>query len=503
MTVKYVLSNHLHVTGLPQNLKDFYKGHCQYCTESYASKDVPPNLDLYVEHEDGSISIPRGLEAELVSFLEHAGLPYTKEENTAVGEAEHYTVQPEINYTSGPYGYQGRVVEELLKHVTGRLESPAGSGKTNMACLTTAFLQEGPILFLVNKDKLFRQFVKTVSKVLGIPKEEVGVIKAKKRVIKPITCGSLKTLGKKGYDLDSLKDTFTTVFFDECHISSALTYRSVLLALAPKRLYGLSATPKHYASSDLNRLMDALLGKVVVRVKPEEIPQRLIPETYTRETGCSFPYDAYPGDPDWKVHQARHKMMEAIQSHAGRNATIVQDSKNLLGLGLKLLIGVTRVEHGRILRDLFKQEGIPVSFPYKHVTKLKKRRGKTVKDKDGNDVRLDGLGVDHKQLDLDLDMIEDGLISVIIGTYELFDTGFDCPSLGAVIAASPFSGMNSTKVIQLVGRVQRFQIGKDVAVLVDYTDDSHPNNKLREWSDDRIQVCISEFNKHSTIPFLK
>jgi hypothetical protein len=65
--------------------------------------------------------------------------------------------------------------------------------------------------------------------------------------------------------------------------------------------------------------------------------------------------------------------------------------------------------------------------------------------------------------------------------------------------ASPFSGDNSTRVVQTVGRIQRFLPNKEKAVVLDYTDDSQPINVLRTWADKRVDCFKRKFKNHETI----
>lgn len=491
MTVTYTVSNNLHVTGLPPSVKDFYRTFCQYNTESFASEDTPPDLNLFKELPDGSILIPRGLESQLTSYLSSMNIQFERLENVG-GEHYEFKIEPAINYTSGPFGYQGPTLEKLLSHATGRLQSPAGSGKTAMACLAAALLQEGPLLFLVQTDRLFTQFVNTVPKVLGIPKEEVGILKGSKRVVKPITCGSLRTVGGKNFNIEKYKHSFGTVFFDECHLSTALTYRNVILGLAPRRLYGLSATPEHYSSDDLNRLMDSMLGPVVVEVPPSAIPGRLTPEIYTRETGRTYNFIDTKGKPEWMVHRARHKLMDDIKNDPVRNNLIVEDCVKLINMGYKPLIAVARVDHARILTEMLKERGALISFPYKETIK-KKKKGK-------KEVEVSSWTADHKTLNKDVQRIDEGQLHGIAGTYALFGTGFDAPILSAVLMVGPYSGRNSNLTIQVTGRAQRHYYGKNSAVIFDYTDDSSPNNVLRGWSNDRAETFLTEFGNRDIIP---
>jgi superfamily II DNA or RNA helicase len=432
------------------------------------------------------IAIDSGFEAELISHAQKSSLPI---EGTFVGAPAinyKYEISPEINYKTGVYGYQDRAVTELLKHSTARIQAPAGSGKTVLACLAIALLGKGPVLFLANKDRLLRQFRYTVTKVLGIPEEEIGLIKANKHIIKPITCGSLQTLGKENFDLEAIKTAFNVVFYDECHLSTALTYRRVLTTLAPERLYGLSATPEHYSSQDLSNLMRALLGEIVVTISDSEIPKRLTPQTYTRETGRTFTFKGDKTSPEWLKRKLRHKMQEDICHDFERNQLIVNDTLTLLNLGFKVLLCTSRVAHGEILHKMLTERGANFSFPYK--TKTTKKGKVTTK-------------VDHKRLDVEVDEVGLGKKGGIIGTYTLFDTGFDCPSLSALLLVGPFSGSNSTRIVQSVGRIQRFLPEKSSAVVIDYTDDSNPQNVLRTWAISRSEVYQRTYGRHDTIDF--
>jgi superfamily II DNA or RNA helicase len=487
------LSNYLEIENPPASLEKWLEGFCVFKTTNYANNDdIPPILNLF-QKDGNTISVPRGLLETVRERLSVGHCAFTLEDLTTKPEHFDFKINPEIKYKTGIFSFQKRAVDELKKFYTVRLESPTGSGKTTVACLLAGELQEGPLLFLVNKDKLLRQFVATATKVLGIPKENIGIIKAQKYSIKPITVGSLQTLGKESFDLEAIKHTFTTVFFDECHISTALTYRRVLLGLAPQRLIGLSATPEHYFSDDLNDLMTAMLGPVGIVILEKDVPGRIIPETYTRETGLTFTYKAAPDAKDYIRNKCRDRLFKELAASRPRNHIIFNDCRMLLKAGHKILLAVARINHGKTLYDAFTSLGILASFPYKITTdELYK--------------------VDHKKLDADCERIADGEISVLIGTYSLFQTGFDCPELSALVLAAPFSGLNSTAIKQAVGRIQRYSFNKESAVVIDYLDDiyvchtkevyeqgkknTRPYNLLRDWAEDRESVLktVSHYN---------
>lgn len=478
------VSNRLEISGLPLNLQTYFQNISKFNTEAFQTEDIPAFLDLFERIDNATIKIPRGFLDLLEDLCAKHNLKLQVLYENINSEELNLNINPSIEYRTGIFQYQGRIVDELLSYKTCRLESSAGSGKTCMACIAIGLLNKGPILFLVNKDRLLRQFINTAVKILNVSEEDVGIIKASKYSLKPITVGSLQTLGKETFDLEKLKYYFNTIFFDECHISSALTYRRVLLGLSPERLYGLSATPEHYSSQELNNLMHGLLGPISVKVHDYEIPERLTPQTATRETGLTFYYNVSHKDPEWKKFKCRNKLYNEIATNEYRNKLIVKECKKLIKLGHKVLIMAARVAHCQVLANMLEQEGIILSFPYT----IKERKGKEPDQK-----------VNHKKLDQDVLLIEEGKIQALIGTYNLFQTGFDCRALSAIQFASPFSGENSTMLVQAIGRIQRHFFNKKNAIVLDYTDNSHPVNVLRQWSNDRASFMQNKYGRHEHI----
>jgi superfamily II DNA or RNA helicase len=450
VTVTYILSNCLQVTGLPLELKQLYQQHCYYDLTGYRDDDIN-ELRLYKELPEGSIQIPRGLESHLLGQLQHRGIPVHRTLDVGEGSPCEYEINPKLDYTSGLYYYQGPATDQLLQYNTGRLQVSPGGGKTVCACLSFAKSNDGPVLFLADTNNLLDQFIRTAMFVFQIPRDKIGILQ-------------------------------------ECHVSSAYTYRNILLSLAPKRLYGLSATPHHYNNDHLTRLMEDMLGPVVSRVRDDQIPERLTPEVFSRETGRQYYFIQTEGQPKWRVDKARHRVKEEIKNDTTRNKMIVRDGSILINMGHKLLITVDRVEHGKILTDMFSEVGINLSFPYKRCKK---------KDKNGN--KIDGWTVNQKRVSEDVDGIVSGEFQGMIGTYKLFGKGYDCPALSAVLKAAPYSGQNTTQAEQVVGRIQRHYFDKDSGVVIDYVDDSQPNNELRSWAEGRKGFYLTKYGNCDTI----
>lgn len=488
--VKIVVSNFTTISGLPLEIEEYLATESYYDLSEASSDDAdePPFLDLFKRNDD-SITIPRGLTSKVIELCKDNNLKYDLSFQTANELKFPFKINEKVNYTSGPYNYQDRVTTELMNYHTVRLEAPTGSGKTSMSAILFAKLGIGPILFLTHRDRLIQQFIQTIVKVLDIPEEDIGVIKAKKYVVKPITVGSLMTLGKPRFDLEQLKFAFPVVVFDEAHISSALTYRNVLMALAPRYLIGLSATPEHYASESLNRLMQGLLGPVDVIVKESEVPGRLTPKVAVRETGCVFRYSATPDSPDWFRYKQLNTLYHQISESNYRNTEIMKDTYKLVKKGFKVLIVTKLVNHARVLADMAEKLNLSYSFPYKYKEKTVEvtKHGRTTTE------TVQEAKVDHKKLNIDVDEINKGNINILLGTLGLFQVGFDCPALSALIFASPFSGKNSTMIRQSGGRILRHYYGKDMAIILGYQDVSQPVDVVGSWHEDSVETFQKYF----------
>lgn len=471
MNISFYVADGLYVCNVPQFIVEELKSLSTHYLEDLSTETI----ETFASYEEtfSGYKFPRGLEEHFYNLLEHYSLKVTRKKNLKVqSNFLNYKPLPHINYSSGVYGYQEKVCQEAIKHTTGRIKAPPGAGKTVISCLIPFLLNKGPVLFLANRNTLLRQFRRTVKKVYGVPLEEVGLIQQDKKIIKPFTCGSLQTIGKESFDIESIKYTFNTVFVDESHISStAPTYRRVLLNLAPERMYGLSATPFHNSNEEVNKLMYALLGPVIAEVPEKVIPGRIKPIIYYVNTNCNFPYSYQRSDPQNLKFIKTNQLNNKIVKHNSRNNLIIKYTLELLEKGFKVLICVDRVKHGAVLTEMLKNKSISVSFPYKE----------------------SDMSPDENLLTKDVEEILDGNIDVLIGTYKRFGEGFDCENLSAVIFAGPVSGSNTNKIEQVVGRIQRYLPEKKHAIVIDLFDSSYPSPRLDNWASKRYDFFQKKY----------
>jgi superfamily II DNA or RNA helicase len=148
-----------------------------------------------------------------------------------------------------------------------------------------------------------------------------------------------------------------------------------------------------------------------------------------------------------------------IVENKERNDLIVKATKRLAEDGRKTLILVTKVEHGKLLLDLLK-----------------------------NDLRVSSLDGRNKTADRleAISEMRNGNLDVLIAS-KIFDQGIDIPELDALVLAG--SGKSSARGLQRVGRVIRKGDGKKDAIVVDFYDKC---KYLREHSKARKKVYSTE-----------
>ena len=147
---------------------------------------------------------------------------------------------------------QQEVLEEFTKEkgraVSGILCSPCGFGKSFVGCSLIAKTSV-PTLILVHTKLLFYQWKAELENQLKITP---GLVGDGKYDIQPITVGIYKSVNN---NLKDLRDKFSFVIVDECHLCASTVFSQTLCGLSAKIKVGLSATPmrtdqKHKAFSD-------------------------------------------------------------------------------------------------------------------------------------------------------------------------------------------------------------------------------------------------------------
>lgn len=209
--VKIIISNEITITDATQEILDWCKRELVLPNPEYAKKErmglwvgnTPRTLSLY-KINGNSVIIPIGAFKYIKPILNTYNIEYVQD--MANNEPVEYNA--EVNL----YDYQEKAVEQMLKAGYGILQSPAGSGKTQMGIALAVKLGK-KCLWLTHTQDLLKQSYDRASQY--IDKSLLGTITAGKvNIGSGITFATVQTLSKQ--DLTQYKYMWDVVITDEC-----------------------------------------------------------------------------------------------------------------------------------------------------------------------------------------------------------------------------------------------------------------------------------------------
>lgn len=330
-----------------------------------------------------------------------------------------YSVSPTMLNTkkfTGKYAYQLGVVKKCLKDRRGIVHVATGGGKTLMAAAVVKAL-DLPTLFVVHQKDLMYQTYSVFEKEIGGP---IGLLGDGEENIEKITIGMPKTIVnrmKRKEFKNWLQKEVQVVFADECHLASSKTWVKVLQNThnAPFR-FGLSGTPLDRGIIDNLTLM-AYTGRVIARVSNEDLIALQV-----NSRPVIHMISSVSETNDIEYHEAYDKY---IVENEERNSKICRLVKKHIDDGITAVM-VKKIEHGKILEQMLKEENIPVVFCY----------GETSTEK-----RLE-----------EFEAMRKGKRKVIILS-RIGEASIDIPNLSVMIRAS--GGKSTISTLQTIGRELR------------------------------------------------
>ena len=268
------VSNTLTVENPTAEMLMWCKKHLTLPNPDYAKKlrmnlwlgNTPKVLSLY-EQRGNALVLPFGTLRSLPDFVK----------KNAVFISDFKTAE-EVSYGGADiplYDYQKAAVDAVAAGQYGILQSPAGSGKTQMGiALAKRFGKKA--LWLTHTLDLLRQSKERAE--LYMDKWLIGTItEGKVNIGSGITFATIQTMCK--LDLAQYKDLWDVIIVDECHRCSgtptAMTqFYKVLNSLAARHKFGLSATV--HRSDGMIEATYALLGHVVYTVPDEAVGDKIM-----------------------------------------------------------------------------------------------------------------------------------------------------------------------------------------------------------------------------------
>ena len=339
------------------------------------------------------------------------------------------------------FDYQQEALQAMIKAKYGILQSPAGSGKTQIGIALAVALGK-KCLWLTHTQDLLKQSYDRAKQY--IDKSLLGTITAGKvNIGAGITFATVQTLCKQ--DLTQYKYEWDVVIVDECHrvagTPTAMTqFSKVISNLASPHKYGLSATV--HRADGMIKCCYMLLGDVRHIVPDEAVKDRCmqvkVEKVYTK---TQIPYEAL--DTDGTINYT--KLITALAGNVKRNDIILQqiiDEPEHYHLILSDRLSQLAHLWNCLPNELQEQASIIHG-------KMTSKKGKAEREQAIEDMRV-------------------GRKHILFASYKLAKEGLDIPRLDRLHLATPQK--DYAVIVQSVGRIARVFEGKGQPICFDYVD---------------------------------
>lgn len=339
------------------------------------------------------------------------------------------------------FDYQTPAVETMSKKNCGILQSPCGSGKTQMGIALAAALSRKTLWITHTQDLLTQSYGRAAQ---YFSKATLGKITAGKvQIGSHMTFATVQTLCK--LDLDKYRNTWDVVIVDECHRlagspTKVTMFYKVLNSLAARHKYGLSATV--HRADGLIRSTFAVIGPVEYQVPDEAVKEKTMNvRVVRRDTGVELNRCCL--DTDGTLEYA--KLMPYLTGNSSRNKMIVDDI--IRNDAHSNLVLSDRLEHLRALMDMLPEELREVAVMIDG--SMTSRTARAAREQALEDMR-------------------NGRKRILFASFSLAKEGLDIPRLDRLYMTTPKKDF--AVVTQSVGRIARVFSGKEEAVCYDYVD---------------------------------
>lgn len=438
--MKVTVSNTLAVENPTAEVMMWCKKNLTIANPEYAKKarmnfwlgDTPAKLSLY-EQDGDTLILPFGTLRTLPDCI-------TNEAYFVSSFADAV----DVFYGEGDiplYDYQKTAVEAVCKAQYGILQSPAGSGKTQMGiALVKKYGKRA--LWLTHTLDLLRQS-KARAEMYMDAKLMGTITEGKVNIGKGITFATIQTMCK--LDLSRYKDFWDVIIVDECHRCSgtptAMTqFYKVLNSLAARHKIGLSATV--HRSDGMIEATYALLGHVVYTVPDEAVGDKIM-KVGILPVGTGVEIDRKCLNTDGTLNYA--KLITYLTENLYREEVIVNTIK--LNEGKSCLILSDRLGHLEHLMHWLpahmRKDAVMVSG------KMTTKKGKAEREQAIEDMRT-------------------GKKKYLFATYALAKEGLDIPCLERLFLTTPQK--DYAVVTQSIGRIARVCEGKAEPIAYDFVD---------------------------------
>lgn len=330
--------------------------------------------------------------------------------------------------------YQETMVSEILNSlahhdsVVGQL--PTGGGKTIvLSAIANEFTRRGEdVLLLSHREELVTQGAEKLQAVTG---EKVGIIKAgyPDEQHHPIQSASVQSLVRRLHKYHP--ERFGLLIVDECHHTTASTYRKILEHFEGCYTLGFSATPTRADSTGLDDLFSYMVTGPTIKQLISD--GHLSPYRYLAAEHSMITKGA-------KVRRGDYtsKSLAALNPRDTLAADLVSSYRQHCD-GLRCLVFAIDRDYSKAIAARYQADGVPA-------------------------IHLDGETPPEVRKAA-LEAFQAGEIKVVCNV-GLFTEGTDIPAVEALQLARPTKSL--PLFLQMNGRVLRPAPGKTKAIIIDH-----------------------------------
>ena len=397
----------------------------------YWTGNTPETLSLY-ERRGDALVLPFGCLRMIAPLIKGADI------------STSFTQPVEVDYGSPLplYEYQSRAVDMVMTREYGILQSPAGSGKTQMGLAIVErygrralWLCHTLDLVAQSRERAERYFDKSLIGTITGGKVDIG---------RGITFATVQTMCR--LDLAQYRDMWDVIIVDECHRAagtptSVTQFSTVLNALAARHKYGLSATV--HRADGMIAATYALLGPVIYTVPDKDVADTVMQVgVKTVGTGVRLSRECQNTDGTLNYTATITYLCRNMERTRLIAEDIIREREH------SCLILSDRLDHlayiMAMLPDLLIDRSVMISG------KMTTKKGKAEREQALEDMRI-------------------GRKKFLFATYSLAKEGLDIPCLDRLFMATPQK--DYAVITQSIGRIARKVEGKTPPVCYDYVDD--------------------------------
>ena len=380
-------------------------------------------------------------------------------------------------YKLQPNSMQVGFIENLRKiYEAGEeralLISATGTGKTYASAFAMRELGFQKVLFLVHRNQIAKQAIKSYRKVFG-GQVSMGMVTGKHQEYdKDYVFATIQTLSKDEILQRYSKTRFDAIVIDEAHHSAANSYKKVLDYFQPKLWLGMTATP--------DKRDDNLEGRNIYEIFNHQIAYEIrLQDAMEEDLLCPFHYfgitDLDLIADEGKSSEEKIENFRYLTSDE-RVANVMKQAKyfGYSGERVKGLIFCSRIDEAKELSVKFNKNGW---------------RTVVLSGNDSEEARAAAI---ERLAGEDSENALDYIISV-----DIFSEGVDVPEINQVIMLRPTQ--SPIVFIQQLGRGLRKAEDKEFVVVLDFIGNYRNNFMIpialsgdRSYNKDNIRRYVTE-----------